>query len=116
MSSQHTAVERFIEDAISGGYEADTVEMRHWKRMLPDLNPIDQARLISRMLLDPLAWQAMYKIRGCPGTCNGDVRKPACAICGGWGSSKDPRPHMHRFIDLLADGHSIEESLKSLEV
>ena len=104
MSDEKSETRSFIEDAIAGGYAEGRAD---FIRRLPQY-------ALCQIFLDPLAWQAVYKVRSCPGPCNGDVRNPACPICGGWGSNKNPRPHMHRFIDHLADGKTIDEALAAI--
>ena len=109
-----TATQRFIEDAIKGGWKED-IQVRYsggrieriykawgastWERYMD----------LSTVLLDPLAWQAVGKMRGWYITtkpCNhSDNYHGTCMRCA-W----------HCFIDHLADGLSIEEALSKADV
>ena len=81
---------QFIEDAIEGG----------WKLYAYDVNEIFKRELVFRVLLDPLAWQAVGKTRG-------------------WEESKGNgeypvfRDEWHAFIDELMKKKTIEESLST---
>lgn len=86
---------KFVDDAKAGGYDLDLT-----------------GREIEKVVLQPTAWIAFMKVNGCPGTCTGDVRLPACGVCGGWGGHKDPSKNMHKFIDCLLEGDDVEESLR----
>ena len=140
-----TATQRFIEDAIKGGWTETRLESGEYA--YPDKGKVNSGGVYStvfsipfrgnwiqgqpldanyfltkyRILLDPLAWQAVGKTRG--------WLRVHCKGCG-WEdtSSASPQHHcpypkwqethiyqMHRFIDHLADGKTIEEALAAIE-
>lgn len=88
-----SATEQFIKDAIEGGYEH------------PKTVKYEDAELALTML-DPRFWQAVGKVRGWDG-CSANH-----------GEYWEGKPHwlyeMHRMIDALAEGKSIEEFLQAL--
>lgn len=91
-----TAREQFIRDAIKGGYEKS--EREGFLRS----NGNHKSISYEVILLDPLAWQAVGKVRG-------------------WGSEKKWEyngarwlENMHGMIDRLTEGKSIEEYLADL--
>jgi hypothetical protein len=97
------ATQKFIEDAIEGGW---------WKTEY-DTEPVDTQYyrfFLSSPLLDPLAWQAVGKTRGW------DSRTTFYQMFTKVNKeNNDPwRLDMHRFIDHLADGKSIEEALAEI--
>ena len=90
------ATQRFIEDAIKGG----------WWKLDYDTEPVDAENyrfFLSSPLLDPLAWQAVGKTRGWK-------YKSYKEYEWQW------QHEWHRFIDHLADGLSIEEALSKTDV
>ena len=117
-----TATQRFIEDAIKGGY-GDAF------KVMAQLDLEEKTPYVDRLLLDPKAWEAVGKVRG--------WAKHACSHCGkettqdtssmyrecpddglcveelfwdaGW------KLKQHRFIDHLADNKNIEEALQAIE-
>lgn len=107
-----TAIQIFIEKSIEGGWKPPTVE---------DSDEIPAAvRFYSnypyRVLLDPLAWQAVGKVEGWEGTAEYEIREHAnhesnLSIDAGW----DWHIYqMHRMIDAIAERKTIEEFLSSL--
>lgn len=85
------AIRRYIKDAKTGGSMfADVISEDY---------PFSDGD-VYKLLLDPLAWQAVGKTR--------DWSKYEYSIPF-W------REAMHMFIDLLADGDSVEEALQALE-
>ena len=86
-------IERFIEDAKKGGFEPTQLELKHWGRTMKHLHPVDRHRLVSYVLLDPAAWQAVNKSR---------------------------KIHIHHrysmiaFVNKLADGKTIEDALAAI--
>ncbi len=105
-----TATQKFIEDAIAGGYREDRTS---WDRVRFEktgiYHVVDPTIRIAweEVLLDPLAWQAVGKTRGWT-----NVRVP-----DGHGGLEynSPRHYMHLFIDHLADGKTLEEALSAIE-
>ena len=85
-----TNIKQFIKDAIDGGYEQ---ELAHYEKYS------DQCVV----LLDPSAWQACGKTRGW------DKKMPDDRYGGEF--LENWHTNMHRFIDLLCDGLSIDEAL-----
>jgi len=114
---------QFIEKALEGGYE----EGKNWKLISANgywvtwLNGNDDETTIDFKcyLLDAKIWQAVGKVEGWEGkeNCNncGDPWEEAC-----WCDRNDlhavPRykHHMHRMIDALCEGKSIEKFLETL--
>lgn len=110
-----TAVKQFIDDAIKGGWGGANDWRPEIKSYFDFIGFYGQAGY-HQLLLDPLAWQAVSKTRGW------DLKsKYVCSVCGnGLGRDSDEpfqdgwTHHWHIFIDLLADGLSIEEALGKL--
>lgn len=82
-----THTEQWLRDAIEGGWEP---KKQLWAEDFMDCH-----------LLDPAMWQAVGKVRGWQD-------EPRIKQ---WEIMKDWKWHQHRFIDLLAEGKSIEEAL-----
>jgi hypothetical protein len=112
-----TATETFIKDAVEGGWKLDSCEdadmeevvhqgiMYYWHRGDGEVMNTHH-HSISEILLDPLAWQAVGKIRG-------------------WDKEVEITPgkiepvttfdrQMHSFIDHLAAGDDIERALSKI--
>lgn len=135
-------IKRFIEAAIEGGYfipplfggkgsqkvEGNTIVTTHKKHdgweswsneKLSDVN-------IYKVLLDPLAWQAVGKVEGwenfrCKRCGKEREDRSFNEHCGDWGYyagssawEETWRYQMHRMIDALAEGKTISEFLESL--
>lgn len=89
---------QFIEKAIEGGWKARGVEIGGedgWKSLESMMNFVQ----IEEILLDPLAWSAVGKVEGWSddGLITGINRK-----------------YMHRMVDALCAGKSIEQFLETL--
>lgn len=103
-----TATQKFIEDAIAGGWGLDGV---YDYEAFPDgvkvyLNNAEDERAsisIDHIILDPLAWQAVGKTRGE----DWDEGETTYTVAG-WHAK------WRIFIDHLADGLSIEGALSKL--
>jgi hypothetical protein len=112
-----TATERFITDAIKGGWRWNG------EKYLLDQCPMDDMILrlkgsanrfrlpVQKILFDPPAWQAVGKTRGWI-----DHGKEANEMVYGKFIEQHWKTRLHRFIDHLADGKTIEEALIALEV
>jgi hypothetical protein len=106
-----TSTQKFIEDALIGGYnkyrDYTFTSIRH----IPSRNLVDLVEdhvggtastcvAYEEILLDPLAWQAVGKTKG-------------------WGNSIRPSTmtrHLYiEFFRHLADGKTIEEALSAIE-
>lgn len=69
---------------------------------------------IQKILLDPFAWQAVGKMEGWP-TEDDEDRNCYCGACGYYKScANEWKENMHRMIDALCEGKSIEEFLSSI--
>jgi hypothetical protein len=132
-----TPTQQFIEDAIAGGWSEGYAILHDQKPQYGDVVVQHEATVnsiewhIEMILLDPLAWQAVAKTRGEIQA----IPEGHCELCGepmpegetmfryhgysipcpkpplkGW----DWRDKLHRFIDHLADGKTIDEALASL--
>lgn len=107
-----TATQKFIEDAIKGGWGSHLG--KKWRIAAGYIEHMqtyygkgvwERVIAISTALLDPLAWQAVGKTRGWVSYSEFALaRNPE----GTW------RWQMHRFIDHLADGLTIEEALTQI--
>lgn len=121
-----TATERFIKDAIEGGWKPESVG--HLELVNYGLQ-----RVISRIMLDPTAWQAVGKVRGwkgkqCP-KCGENAERGHemhtydwhCDYCGlceeEWPINFNETyiANMHSLIDALCEGKTIEDYLTSIE-
>jgi hypothetical protein len=122
-----TATQRFIEDAIKGGWghthekyilhevnqeiEFCTYFKEGELDYLGEVTEVGQHKSSTRLslgiaLLDPLAWQAVGKTRGWTET-----------ILDSYPAIHDYqwRREWHRFIDYLADEETIDEALQAIE-
>lgn len=101
-------IKDFIERAVEGGWSQTSVQN-------------DCTKLL---FLDPLAWQAVGKVEGwgryfCP-ECkmSGYVMSAGRPYCMGCGHDLGPilewHHNMHRMIDALAEGKTIEDFLSTL--
>ena len=115
-----TATQKFIEDAIRGGWRGlfmdddgitvDAMSGIAWGRTQTGLG---RHLPLAVILLDPLAWQAVGQTRGWR-TLKEDTNglpegHPKRIFNNGW------RGQWMRFIDALADGDTIDEALSALE-
>lgn len=116
-----TAIETFIKDAIEGGWNPIPEYLMPWMKTLNDTGITmsggegDNRRYtIHQILLDKDAWIAVGKTRGWSpyGTCR-DCGEAACIkdYCGNTAYSSQSLFKWHQFIDHLADGKTLEQSL-----
>jgi transcription elongation factor Elf1 len=101
MRDKDMTIKEFIEKAIEGGWK--------WNHKCDTPNCDD-------IYLDPKAWQAVEKLEGWD-----KVTSAVCPCCGTCNDMHPPKLwhdvssfHMHRMIDALCEGKSIEEFLKDL--
>ena len=94
------ATKQFIEDAREGGWHF------HTNHELMDLVNI----FAHDILLDPLAWQAVGKVRGWKkaGVFKGNF------ISKHWEKIAESNYKQHTFIDHLADNLTIDEALEKI--
>ena len=121
-------VNDFIKKAYEGGWEFTPIESHDWKDGL--LGKLHQTPLTS-VFLDTKAWIAcgkvegwkIYNCRACDGklvkSCGiGSVAFPLwCSDCHNYQEGKDAsewQKNMHRMIDALAEGKSLEQFLETL--
>lgn len=109
-----TATE-FIQKAIEGGWKTSGIILQYQnmlqRRNLEDV--IDCAGVIQSVCLDPKAWQAVGKIEGW-------IREDGTDV--GAYIMNDPKRtqypiwkwNMHRMVDALCEGKTIEEYLQTL--
>lgn len=99
-------IQSFIEKAIEGGWIPYSYETP-----VPDNGAIQKA-----ILLDPLAWKAVGKAEGWKGSCDvcGSRTALNCSGSDGGGIMDTWLWYMHRMIDALAEGKTIEEYLATL--
>lgn len=131
-----TPTKRFIEDAIKGGWrkeERPDLDVNNDGYSVRFLAGDDTSTLWEAdILLDPLAWQAVGKTRGWqkelityklkahtfrPFTKQEGVKRKASMVTRlrYRKNSKVFQVKMHRFIDHLADGRTIDEALSLIE-
>lgn len=102
-----TATQRFIEDAIRGGWR-DATNLRlsagYAKYDLPESDGwVSKAKTpIAEILIDPLAWQAVGKTRGWSRGIGGNVDHDKLRFLD--------------FVDAIWSGKSIEEALAKTDV
>jgi hypothetical protein len=100
-------IQSFIEKAIEGGWSP------YARNVVAHELPLEQAVKAMRrstrdaeILLDPLAWKAVGKVEGWPDEhWQGIYREYA---------EKNAIARMHRMIDALAEGKTIEQYLETL--
>lgn len=122
------ATQKFIEDAIKGGWQdeewhSETGET-HYKFDRIDQDLIEPRKSavyidiqwgdhfhfhVADILLDPLAWEAYVKTK-----LNG-IESPFTDISTEQLIKGEAKRYMHRFIDHLADGKTIDQSLTAIE-
>lgn len=121
-----TNTQRFIELAVDGGWQ-NFKAIGYGDTKCSDCS-VSDIKSISYIFLDPLAWQAVGKSLGWTRKeklCVCGVSKVSgtgfcCAKCGSYEyrlidkSSHDVM--MHRFIDLLISGKSIDQALGEIIV
>lgn len=98
--------QQFIEKAVEGGFHPSYIEVPEIKHMVYYGHPYP----VYVILLDPLAWQAVGNVEGWEKlTINGYELK------GVRGYDYSPwYLNMHRMIDALADGKTINQFLETL--
>ncbi len=98
-----------IQKAIEGGWKPEQIALEHWEKIMPNMHRLDQWRVCSYALLDPLFWQSLGKSLGWEDEKNCPVCWRKMVITGtGW------MCHWHRFIDHLASGKDAEEFFNNL--
>ena len=119
-----TATKKFIEDAEKGGWKPAKEEEKRWDYMQISYgNVLIDNRVF---LLDPLAWQAVGKVRGwgeetvCNWCEEADCwnmtdKETRCSRWGKCGGSKLCKIKQHQFIDHLVSGKTIDEALQAIE-
>ena len=98
---------QFIEDAIEGGWGNEKHATRE-EIILNTMGESTQWEYNERILLDPLAWQAVGKTRD---WVVGDEIE--CPVCDGE-MSIDWRWYMHLAVEHIAMGKTIEETLEAI--
>lgn len=101
------ATEQFIKDAIAGGYVVENLRF-NGEILYPNTFSSRGDIGLSDLLLSPLAWQACGKTRGWPIIHMVNMKR-----------GEEQSEHywlfmQHVFVDYLADGLSIEDSLAKL--
>lgn len=105
-----TATQRFIEKAEKGGFDLSP----HY--LFADGTRYDH----SGILLKPEAWKAVGKVEGWKASCVGcgarNIKDCPCPDVGGFPPNTDDTwfVNMHRMIDALASGQSVEEYLATI--
>ncbi len=110
----------FIELAIEGGWFPVAVgfnasrshySLDDYHTWVFETDDVERARMDrAEVLLDPLAWAAVGKVKGWEKEPVSEYCK-ACreqSFSGGW------QYEWHHFIDILASGETIEEALKRI--
>ena len=97
-----TATQRFIEDAIKGGY-GDAF------KVMAQLDLEEKTPYVDRLLLDPKSFQAVGKVRGWE-------EPKECLIDGVESHCSDTYQNKARnFFQYVLDGKNIEEALQAIE-
>lgn len=130
-------INRFIEKAIEGGWDfTDNVnfseeDRARFKRTEHLKDPKNIAGFWGAVFLDPEAWKAVGKVEGWEEACEMSPRTgrhcylytnatrhthDECCYCGrkSNGTKHTWQDHMHRMIDALAEGKSVEEFIATL--
>lgn len=114
-----TATQQFIEDAIKGGWgilpriNKRPSSFEIWDDDI-DLKYRDNfhSTTIQKIILDPLAWQAVGKTRGWD---RQEEHTDGKILGDRFNGLRDKwKKNWHRFIDRLADGKTIEEALQAI--
>lgn len=102
----------FIEKAIEGGWTKGKVKVQIEDSLIYLHHPHKDGEFTTislfEVLLDPLAWQAVGKIEGWNESSISMGVNKASVRDFGW------KNNMHRMIDSLSEGKSIEEFLETL--
>lgn len=122
---------QFIEKAIEGGWDIDGIDVSDYVLEEDgsfffniDTKNNDGIRShLGLILLDPKAWQAVGKVEGWGIETVYSLPKDTFRLYGVCGTRQEPSVDvvqktyirkMHRMIDALAEGKSVEEYLKTL--
>lgn len=100
---------QFIEKAVEGGWKPKWLS----DEMLEKESMLFPYWFNCRILLDPLSWQAVGKVEGWK-TWEKDDFRATCAECGYFYTGDEWKHNMHRMIDTLCEGRSIEQFLETL--
>lgn len=103
---RHT--EKFIQDAIEGGWFLNFYTGKSlWNKGRPwKLKKAIRPMVLEKVMLDPLAWQAVGKVRGWK-----EVKYPRSGDFSYFGTWLQ---YMHGLIYALADGKTIEYYLATI--
>lgn len=110
-------IKQFIEKAIEGGWKSNLYTDEQWE----NVKEMYSSSGINDWQLDPLAWQAVGKVEGwrerycksgcgCPEPYGDGSHEFSCV----WSGENEWHSKMHRMIDALAEGKSIEEFISTL--
>lgn len=106
-------IEQFVEKAIEGGYEGKEIKQVFYydahdeneKIWMAEQCPGKQGRFsLDELLLDPLAWQAVGKVE----------RWKTTATKYPWCDREEWQNCMHRMIDALCEGRTLEDYIRTL--
>ena len=115
-------IEQFIGKAIEGGYCLDGKSVLPLKQseLLQEeiVYTLSRGGNLYRLMLDPLAWQAVAKIEGY-GRCAWCKTRGECRMCGAGinvsnVAEDQAKKYMHRMIDALAEGKTLEQFISTL--
>lgn len=101
-----THTEQFIKDAIAGGWEGNKFQERLYVYGDSLGRTYSKSEPLSSVLLDPLAWLAVGKTRGWDVQVTDELHRYVQYV-----DCPEVTYNMHRFIDHLCDGDSIEDAL-----
>lgn len=123
-------IKQFIEKSVEGGWipQRPYLVLQFEKGAKLYADTVLAQMLIQEIVLDPLAWQAVGKVEGwakCVCSCGNKEFKlfqrveshcMECTKCDEVINRKNPewKFQMHRMIDALADGKTIESFIKTL--
>lgn len=106
-------ITEFVEKAVEGGWfpknsNWTTKNSLSWRKQAV----VNRAKFIERYLLDPLAWQAVGRVEGWEDY-HGDGHECMSGVCS-CHESITWLGYMHRMVDALAEGKTIEEYIATL--
>lgn len=124
-------IQQFIEKAIEGGWRpllAHQVWYANWNNRSLPRQEARASYVLHEILLDPEAWKAVGKVEGWEKWSCGDCYMPQfkafltsdadqCSCCLAERNRSEIetwKMNMHRMIDALAEGKSVEEYLETL--
>ena len=121
-----TATQKFVEDAIAGGWRASHgytggVQVRSYGVALGHNSHLKEiVHPAGEILIDPLAWQAVGKARGWKCYERAEMYQYERGVMDEEDSFVEIeletwRHRQHRFIDHLADGLTIDEALSAIQ-